>query len=156
MGLEKYIFTPFPFTRILCPVLKRSFSWHVFNLIRITDHIRFSPNRPLARSGLVVAMFVCMSLCNWRKKAMPLIGPQITWSVWGLSLVNPSFLPPPLEGGDFLIFNLFFLLKAPLRRRQRRGQQRQGLSLSNLFPYPTCWHLGKNVQYRLKQNIYSH
>ena len=47
--------------------------------------ILFSPNYPLGQFGLVVAMSVPDWLCLSPSHA-------ITWSVWGLSLVNPPSL----------------------------------------------------------------
>jgi hypothetical protein len=48
-----------------------------------------------------------------------LIGPQITWSVWGLWLVNPPSLPNLGGVGVVVVFFLifFFCLKASWRRR---------------------------------------
>ena len=64
----------------------------------------FTNSAPLGRVGHRVAMFVCLWVClsvclrHWVQFfSRPLIGPEITWSVPGLSLVDPAApFPPPL------------------------------------------------------------
>ena len=51
----------------------------------------FTNSAPLGWVGLVLAMSIYLSKCSlhYLSISRPLIGPQITWSVQGLSLVRP-------------------------------------------------------------------
>ena len=93
-------------------LIRRNFS--ILDCLFLIKTQYFHQIGPLGRSGLVVTMSVCIYIyiCMqffWR----PFIGPQITWLVWGLLLVNPPSLPN-LGGGGGVIIIIFFLLKSPL------------------------------------------
>ena len=89
--------------------------------------------------GLEVAMSIRLCVCPLPMQFFlkPFFSPQITWSVGGLSLVNPPSLPYPhpyggggggvggREEGPFFSSPVF-LSKKPLWRRQRQRHQRGG------------------------------
>ena len=96
---------------------------------------------PLGQFGLVVKMTVCVYvyifICPLPMQLFtrPLIGPRITWSVWGLSLVTPPSLPycggggrgdEGWGGGVLYLFNFFFNLFLFDEKHLWRGRQRWG------------------------------